>query len=297
MNPLSEILRTARERQGLSIDDLATATRIQKKFLKALEEGNFTILPQTYVRAFLRSYAKEVRLNPSDIMREYDLLDSGSTTGLRSDHNSSPTASVDAAKELRESAGRSAQRTVLIVASAILVAGLVATLYLFREPTRKLDVTEIPFQDVVRQHQRIQDTPQRAVHDSALVNKDTSHSISGSIAAAPDTGGRVILPQIEPQAVAPRDSLLLRILALDSVVIRVVMDGRRPREYRVPARWSGRWKAAEYFLVSLSNPSAAAITLNNVAIRPPAEPGKPVANMRLSAASLPRRASQAKPKP
>jgi cytoskeletal protein RodZ len=55
-NTCSEELHKAREAQNISLDDLTAATRISKKFLKAIEDGDFSLLPQIYIRAFIRDY-------------------------------------------------------------------------------------------------------------------------------------------------------------------------------------------------------------------------------------------------
>jgi len=51
-------LREARERQGLSLEQAAEATRIAARHLRALEEERFERLPEpVYARGFLREYA------------------------------------------------------------------------------------------------------------------------------------------------------------------------------------------------------------------------------------------------
>jgi cytoskeleton protein RodZ len=51
-------LREARTRSGLGLDDVAVATRIRVKYLAALEDERFGVLPEdVYARAFLRTYA------------------------------------------------------------------------------------------------------------------------------------------------------------------------------------------------------------------------------------------------
>lgn len=51
-------LREARTRGGIGLDEAATATRIRVKYLAALEDDRFGVLPEdVYARAFLRTYA------------------------------------------------------------------------------------------------------------------------------------------------------------------------------------------------------------------------------------------------
>jgi cytoskeletal protein RodZ len=70
---ISQRLRTAREAAGLSIEDIAAATKIRVSALQAMERGQFERLPgDFYARAFLKAYAREVRLPPDEIVHEYD---------------------------------------------------------------------------------------------------------------------------------------------------------------------------------------------------------------------------------
>lgn len=65
-------LRVARESLGLSYRDMADITKIQPNFLKYLEDERFEELPaEVYVRGFLRSYARELRLDENEIMEAY----------------------------------------------------------------------------------------------------------------------------------------------------------------------------------------------------------------------------------
>ncbi len=71
MTELGKILREAREAKGLSIDDVQELTKIQKRYLEAIEEGNYEILPgQFYVRAFIRQYAETVNVDVSNFLVE-----------------------------------------------------------------------------------------------------------------------------------------------------------------------------------------------------------------------------------
>ncbi|MBI2906560.1 MAG: helix-turn-helix domain-containing protein [Chloroflexi bacterium] len=69
MAGLGETLRQARLDKGLSLDDAEKATRIRKKHLKALEEEDFSRLPETvYVRGFIRLYAQHLGLDVSELL-------------------------------------------------------------------------------------------------------------------------------------------------------------------------------------------------------------------------------------
>src|SRR6266508_1595257 len=66
-------LREARERRGVTLEDVADATKLPKTTLDALEGNRLDELPGgIYPRAFLRAYAGELHLDASALIREYD---------------------------------------------------------------------------------------------------------------------------------------------------------------------------------------------------------------------------------
>ena len=65
-------LREARERRGLSLRQIATATKISMITLEALERNDIKRLPGgIFSRAFVRSYALEVGLDPEQAIEEF----------------------------------------------------------------------------------------------------------------------------------------------------------------------------------------------------------------------------------
>lgn len=71
---LAEQLRTARERAGLDLSDLAEVTHVRRIYLAALEEGRYADLPENvYSRNFVRLYANAVGLAPEPLLERYAL--------------------------------------------------------------------------------------------------------------------------------------------------------------------------------------------------------------------------------
>lgn len=72
MSDLGELLKKARFEKGIKLEELQETTKIQKRYLEAIEEGNFSILPGNfYVRAFIKSYSEAVGLDPEEVIRLY----------------------------------------------------------------------------------------------------------------------------------------------------------------------------------------------------------------------------------
>lgn len=66
-------LREARERRGLSSSDVQKAIRIRDRYLTALEEERWELLPgDAYVKGFLRTYADFLGLDGSLYVEEYN---------------------------------------------------------------------------------------------------------------------------------------------------------------------------------------------------------------------------------
>jgi len=66
-------LREARLRQGLDFPELEQGTKIRAKYLRALEDEQFDVLPaQTYVKGFLRSYAEYLGLDGQLYVDEFN---------------------------------------------------------------------------------------------------------------------------------------------------------------------------------------------------------------------------------
>ncbi len=72
MFEIGSSLREARIRNGLEFGDVERATKIRGKYLRALENESFDVLPsQAYVRGFLRSYADFLGLEGNLFVDEY----------------------------------------------------------------------------------------------------------------------------------------------------------------------------------------------------------------------------------
>ena len=68
-----EDLRREREIRGISLKEIADATKISKRFLEALERNDHKTLPApVFTRGFVREYARYVGLNVEDLVNRYN---------------------------------------------------------------------------------------------------------------------------------------------------------------------------------------------------------------------------------
>ncbi len=75
---VSSILRTARQNKGISLSEASRALKIHVRFLKALEEGNYSIFSSpVHLKGFLKNYSSFLSLPVDEILaffrREYSI--------------------------------------------------------------------------------------------------------------------------------------------------------------------------------------------------------------------------------
>ena len=223
-------LKKARESKQLSITDIAGATNINPDFLAALEEGRADILPQTYVRAFLREYASVVGLDPETVMRQYDQIRNPAPSRAPAKEAQKPIAPPPQPVKSTSSGEKPPTKhtTIAIIAMALALTAIVYWNMTQRSPSS---------------HQE----PQPSAPEKNTV--------------APDQNA-----QLHPMTSMKPDSLVLSSRTLDTVWVRIVVDSQQPLEYMIKPNIQRQWKAKEKFSVSLGNAGNIEFTLNNASL-------------------------------
>ncbi|MFP4157591.1 MAG: helix-turn-helix domain-containing protein [Opitutales bacterium] len=73
MQSIGERLEEARKRKGISLREAAEATKIRGDFLGFIEKNKFDFeLPDIYKRGFLKNYARYLKLDPEQILADYN---------------------------------------------------------------------------------------------------------------------------------------------------------------------------------------------------------------------------------
>jgi cytoskeletal protein RodZ len=71
-NDFGGVLRAARERRGVSLQELSAATKIPLPSIEALERNDLTRLPGgVFTRGFVKTYAREVGLDPGETLQDF----------------------------------------------------------------------------------------------------------------------------------------------------------------------------------------------------------------------------------
>ena len=68
---IGEILRTAREEQGLSLEEVSLLTKVREKYLSAIEVDNWDVLPSpVQQKGFVRTYARILEIDPGPLLTQ-----------------------------------------------------------------------------------------------------------------------------------------------------------------------------------------------------------------------------------
>ena len=72
METLGSLLKNEREKQQKTLEEISNKTKISKSILKAIEEDRHDLLPSlSYVKGFLKLYARELDLDPEEVIKLY----------------------------------------------------------------------------------------------------------------------------------------------------------------------------------------------------------------------------------
>lgn len=124
MGDLGNLLREARERKGITLEQAEAETRIRHRFLSALETGDYSTLPApAYVRGFLKTYAAYLGLDPQQVLSLFKVV-----SGANEPESAPAVPLVDVSME----GGRDLRP--IIVGLAIVAALLLVAVFFVRLP-------------------------------------------------------------------------------------------------------------------------------------------------------------------
>jgi cytoskeletal protein RodZ len=125
MFELGNSLREARMRRGLGFEELERVTKIRSKYLRALENEDFALLPgPTYVKGFLRTYAERLGLDGQLYVDEFNsryLMEGDEDVPFRPRRNPRPES-------------RRVGTNAVLLALAAVVILMLAALFAFMRP-------------------------------------------------------------------------------------------------------------------------------------------------------------------
>jgi cytoskeletal protein RodZ len=256
LDQFAEELKTAREKSGVTLQQMAAKTRIDIKFLEAIDQGNFSFLPELYVKAFLKEYAKTVGIDEEETAKKYEAAKLGilppEEDERKSEAKEKPAEQpsppirktlkqpvktyVDPNTTRQKSGGGQDQKTTMImIASVLAVVVLTIILYLtVFQKSSDIIVEEKPFSEVV------QDSQPRFTEEKTNKEETTTPVIT--------------------------DSLLLQFTNIDSTDtswIYVILDRKTVNEFMLFPRRTKTIKAASAFEFTLGNSGVIRLQLDN----------------------------------
>lgn len=240
---IGNTLRDARQRQGLTLQEISRATKISIHVLEAIEHNDLAAVPRgVFIRGYLRAYARQVGLNPAQIVGEY-----------LAQHEAPPED--EELEELRiryanRGSGRSPRSDVVIV-----MAGLAVLLYslFFSRPDRP------------------------AVSDPAV---DTARVIDARVPSTdfPVAPAHVTAVPLAADAMQAADisGLTLEIQPEGLCWVSAVTDGRRALYRLMKPGERAVLEARELILMRVGDAGAFGYWINGVEGRPIGLPGEAV---------------------
>lgn len=65
-------LREIRENKNIDLDQIAVSTKIQKVYLKSIEEENFNMLPPpVFIVGYLKNYSRFLNIDPEKVVQDF----------------------------------------------------------------------------------------------------------------------------------------------------------------------------------------------------------------------------------
>jgi len=301
MESIGEFFRQVRETKGLTIDEVASKTRIRTDFVKALEDGNFAKLPdQVFARGFVRSYARSLGLDEDDAIHRFDQ----SAGAYYDKHVERERLRVRQAEEERK---RKANRKAVAIAIGIAIITLIFLLsreqssLLVRRSSSDVPVSAakrtpppIPEAQDGPPSQQVEPAPsapkakpsESPVVPAETAVKKTVEPVTSSVPtasavpelAAPSPsslGSDGPLGGISLEGSGAQDGqLALDLEATELSWVVVQIDGGSPQEALLRPGEKARWKGQDQFILTLGNAGGVKAELNGQPQKPFGPSGK-----------------------
>lgn len=286
LKKLSDELRNAREKKKISIDEIFTKTRIDKKFLSAIEQGNFSIMPEVYIRAFLKEYSKTIGLNPDEVIQKYKLASEGHDFDNSTDQKEDkkyPLKKEEIKTKIDQAANQelsnetsntdnTKNKTSIYILSAILILAAIFTTYnLFLDNKSDVIITEKPFEEIINESE----------------NGNSGKSIKSDMKESSDQFKKIEPKKIEPtkkdnkvkpagniMPVNNEGKLVLTIIGNERSWIRILSDDINNTEFTLDSGMTKVVTADKKFYLHVGNSGGIKLLLNDKDLKFSGTPGK-----------------------
>jgi cytoskeletal protein RodZ len=237
-------LRAARERRGITLRQIANATKISVGVLEALERNDISRLPGgIFSRAFVRSYAIEVGLEPEETIQEFvaQFRDDSVTAGHRASERFEDYEAVE-----------SSQQTASTFLRLVLVSVPIAAIILYFETSGR----------------RMAPIPRTEPVAAAVTVRTPS-----PIPAVETTAAPVDTPAADP---LPIDRLTVVVAASRECWISLSADGRKITDRLLQAGEQQKFEAEREVVLTAGDAAALVVTVNGAEVKPLGKAGEVV---------------------
>ncbi len=255
--PFFHDLKQLRVAQGITLEDISSKTRINQRFLEALEAGELTILPHTYIRLFLRSYCQEIGSNFEEVAQQLETY-LGKTVTIPTQTDGEQETGVSPKKQVSESdldRSPATLRRDFITGAVIFVSLVVITVFARRA---YLDpVEDQPAQPAPTRTETPVPRPERSVAEPAAPESPPTRSLT----VAPNT--RPVVPvestlELEDRLFS-QDRLVahllervlltppvrLTLMARDNIVLQPYSSGKGATAFNLTVAEARQWTIKE----------------------------------------------------
>jgi len=300
MESVGEFFRQVRETKGLTIDEVASKTRIRTDFVKALEDGNFAKLPdQVFARGFVRSYARSLGLDEEDAIHRF-IQSAGSFYEKQDERERLKIRQVE------EDRKRQANRKAVAIAIGIAVLTLIFLLSreqsaVFRNgPPEQASATKRTAQagkdlleSSVREPEHSAEVPKPneasvgvpkpttealTKHEPTLsaapVSKLEPHAVSTVSTGSPGSDGPLAGLSLNTVGDQGDGQLVLDLEATELSWVVVQIDNGSPQESLLRPGEKSHWTGQDQFILTLGNAGGVRAELNGKPQKPFGPSGK-----------------------
>lgn len=255
---VGDILRTEREKQGLTIKDVENETSIRALYIEAIERGDQKALPsEVYVKGFIRNYAEFLHLDADALARQYreelhgveDEMPVVVAIPVAEGGEHGPFSS---GSDFRERVQKSHRTQNILVSVGVVFVAFIGSIYYFfgDDPAAQPKPTTTASSDMARQDGR--GGKRVGSPDRPLSSNGTEPAMeSATAAASPINSGVEILAKFTGRC-----------------WVQAVADGKVVYEGTVEANQTLSWKGADRIAVTAGNAGAVDIVYNGRSLGP-----------------------------
>ena len=288
MEPLGEYLKQARKKKRLSLEKVASQTRIQEHHLQALESEDFANLPaKVFAKGFVRSYAKALGLDEEEALQCF--LE---TSGIFYEQSQLEEPLPHVQVKL-EAAPRQNMNWKLVFGLIIIIATGAVWYGLPNQQETPIALSEpedSPLIESIGEPISPISDPQKSVVPIRPVESVPQSTPPAPVPTQP-TPKPIPPTSVEPiPPISPTPpavertadgSHTLEIEATQLTWVVVQSDKQAPNEALLQPGQRTTWKANKQFLLTLGNAAGVIIRLNGESQGPFGKPGQVVRNIRL----------------